>query len=65
MCTKAAFRLLLHGLIRVTNLVSFAVHSYIASGRPFFGICIGMQCLFETSEEAPGSEVRPRCCDTN
>ena len=30
---------------------------YVASGRPFFGICIGMQCLFDSSEEAPGVEV--------
>jgi imidazole glycerol-phosphate synthase subunit HisH len=28
----------------------------IAAGVPFFGICLGMQALFETSEEAP--EVR-------
>jgi imidazole glycerol phosphate synthase glutamine amidotransferase subunit len=26
----------------------------IASGIPFLGICVGLQCLFETSEEAPG-----------
>ena len=25
-----------------------------ASGRPFLGICIGMQMLFDGSEEAPG-----------
>lgn len=24
------------------------------AGKPFFGICIGMQCLFEGSEETPG-----------
>ena len=27
---------------------------YIASGRPYFGICVGLQGLFEGSEEAPG-----------
>jgi glutamine amidotransferase/cyclase len=28
--------------------------SYIQSNRPFFGICLGLQALFENSEEAPG-----------
>lgn len=27
---------------------------YIASGRPYMGICIGLQTLFERSDEAPG-----------
>ena len=28
----------------------------INSGVPFLGICVGLQCLFERSEESPGSE---------
>jgi imidazole glycerol phosphate synthase glutamine amidotransferase subunit len=31
-----------------------AIRGWIEAGRPFLGICIGMQLLFETSEEAPG-----------
>ncbi|MDW7774103.1 MAG: imidazole glycerol phosphate synthase subunit HisF [Desulfobulbaceae bacterium] len=27
---------------------------YLRTGRPFFGICLGLQALFESSEEAPG-----------
>jgi imidazole glycerol phosphate synthase glutamine amidotransferase subunit len=28
----------------------------IRAGVPFLGICVGLQCLFETSEESPGSK---------
>ena len=28
---------------------------YIASGKPYFGICLGLQTLFEGSEESPGT----------
>ena len=31
-----------------------AIKDFIATGRPVFGICVGMQVLFEGSEEAPG-----------
>lgn len=31
-----------------------AVREVVAAGRPFLGICVGMQLLYEGSEEAPG-----------
>lgn len=31
-----------------------AVREVVADGRPFLGICVGMQLLYEGSEEAPG-----------
>ncbi len=30
------------------------IREVLASGRPFLGICLGLQLLFEGSEEAPG-----------
>ncbi|KAJ3208215.1 hypothetical protein HDU82_002798 [Entophlyctis luteolus] len=30
------------------------LRDYLASGKPFLGICIGMQSLFESSDESPG-----------
>jgi glutamine amidotransferase len=31
-----------------------AVRAYLDSRRPYLGICLGLQVLFESSEEAPG-----------
>ena len=31
------------------------IKEYIASGRPLLGICLGLQLLFESSEESPGA----------
>ncbi|KAJ1422998.1 hypothetical protein B484DRAFT_331963 [Ochromonadaceae sp. CCMP2298] len=33
-----------------------ALRAYVRADRPFFGICLGMQLLFEGSEESPGAE---------
>ena len=32
------------------------IKEYLNSGRPFFGICLGLHALFEESEEAPGAK---------
>eukprot|EP00940_MAST-03C_sp_MAST-3C-sp2_P003120 g3120.t1 len=32
------------------------LRKYILSGKPYFGICIGLQALFRSSEESPGVE---------
>jgi glutamine amidotransferase len=38
--------------LRASGLDTVA-HDAVASGRPFLGICVGMQMLYEGSEEAP------------
>lgn len=43
----------------MTNLgraeLTGAVKAFIGTGKPFLGICLGFQGLFDTSEEAPGT----------
>jgi imidazole glycerol-phosphate synthase subunit HisH len=41
------------GALRDAGLHDLAIEA-AASGRPFLGVCIGMQMLFEGSDEAPG-----------
>ena len=36
------------------NNLELPLKEYILSNRPFFGICVGFQALFESSEESPG-----------
>ncbi len=33
-----------------------ACREVIATGKPFLGVCVGLQALFEGSEESPGTE---------
>ncbi|KAF8140316.1 hypothetical protein EV363DRAFT_1393227 [Boletus edulis] len=32
------------------------LQEYLASGKPYFGICVGMQVLFASSAESPGTQ---------
>jgi glutamine amidotransferase len=41
--------------IKTLNILE-AIYKVIADGRPFFGICIGMQLLFKMSEEDGGTK---------
>ena len=34
--------------------IDYAIAKFIASGKPYLGICLGLQVLFEESEEAKG-----------
>jgi glutamine amidotransferase len=49
---QGAFGTCMHNLT-AAGLVEPVVHA-ARSGRPFLGICVGMQLLFDESEESPG-----------
>lgn len=38
----------------LTGAMAEAVRAQVAKGTPYLGICLGLQVLFESSEEAPG-----------
>jgi imidazole glycerol-phosphate synthase subunit HisH len=42
--------------IALKNGIASALRAQIERGTPFFGICMGLQTLFPSSEEAPGYE---------
>jgi len=52
---QGAFGACAAGLDRDGGALRQAVRAFIGSGRPFFGICIGMQLLFDSSEENPNA----------
>lgn len=57
---QGAFGVFMHGLVE--RGLGDAVREAIASGRPYLGICLGMQVLFDSSEEqgpCPGLGVVP------
>ncbi|MBW2240111.1 MAG: imidazole glycerol phosphate synthase subunit HisF [Deltaproteobacteria bacterium] len=45
-------------MMRILNHKNYVdpLKDYLRSGRPFFGICLGLHALFEYSEEAPGKK---------
>jgi glutamine amidotransferase len=52
---QGAFGACAAGLDRNGGALREAIGAAIRDGRPFFGICIGMQLLFEGSEENPNA----------
>lgn len=43
------------GKLQAYGLVD-VIHRCVESGKPFLGICLGLQLLFDSSEESPGVE---------
>jgi glutamine amidotransferase len=49
---QGAFR---DGAAALATEAGAAIAEHVRSGRPYFGICLGLQLLFEESDEAPGA----------
>ncbi|MFH2064548.1 MAG: imidazole glycerol phosphate synthase subunit HisF [Pseudomonadota bacterium] len=45
-----------HSMMRILNEKQYVqpLTDYLAENRPFLGICLGLQALFDSSQEAPG-----------
>ncbi|HRI68391.1 MAG TPA: imidazole glycerol phosphate synthase subunit HisH [Polyangium sp.] len=41
--------------VAIAQGVGDALREVISSGKPYFGICLGLQALFNSSDEAPGA----------
>lgn len=54
---QGAFGVFMHGLVE--HGLGDALREVIASGKPYLGICLGLQILFETSEEHLDGDRRP------
>jgi glutamine amidotransferase len=52
---QGAFRDGAAALARDGGALGEAIRASIARGAPYFGICLGLQLLLETSDEAPGA----------
>ena len=46
------------GMLEQAGLRTAILHR-IEQGVPFLGICVGMQWMFESSAEAPGTQEKP------
>lgn len=52
---QGAFRDGAAALAREGGAIAQAIQTSIAKGRPYLGICLGLQLLLDTSDEAPGA----------
>jgi len=59
---QGAFGVFMRGLVE--RDLGGALREAIASGRPYLGICLGLQVLFEASEEVAGAASSPEAASS-